>query len=450
MTQTPSLQRVTSTPALEPTATSTPEPKSNIDVDEEELNGTHIQFWHVWSGELDAMMDSLVTEFNQENEFGITVAAEYIGNYDDLDERILRTAAAQQALPDVVSGFDYHLLEWEAAGINLVELGSYFADPIWGFSRAEQEDFFPPYQDGIVRWSPGLPFQGSAQVMYYNASWAAELGFTDPPTTPSAFREQACAAARANAADPNAGYRTGGWVANTTPSAVLSWMYAYGSPVLSPGEQGYRFHTAETERAIEFLKDLYDAGCAWLVEGDYAENEFAARMALFVTGSVADLPYQVEAFVSSENSDRWTVIAFPSPGDSPLITTYGPSLGLFASTPSEQLAAWLFIKWMVSPEVQAKWVQASHTFPVRTSALAYLQDYADSHPQWAAALEFLPQARIEPPFASWKVVRWAVGDVGTQTFRSYFTSDRIPAMLQLLDKTAGEIHAQFEPTHAER
>jgi hypothetical protein len=37
-------------------------------------------------------------------------------------------------------------------------------------------------------------------------------------------------------------------------------------------------------------------------------------------------------------------------------------------------------------------------------------------------------------------VRWILNDVGTQIFRYYFTPDRIPATLELMDETAAELH----------
>ena len=70
----------------------------------------------------------------------------------------------------------------------------------------------------------------------------------------------------------------------------------------------------------------------------------------------------------------------------------------------------------------------------------YLDSYASQNPQWAAAQELLAVAQPEPGLESWKNVRWILGDVGTQIFRYYFTSDRIPATLELMDETAAELH----------
>jgi hypothetical protein len=33
--------------------------------------------------------------------------------------------------------------------------------------------------------------------------------------------------------------------------------------------------------------------------------------------------------------------------------------------------------------------------------------------------------------------------VGTQVFRSYFSADRIPATLELMEETAAELHSRY-------
>jgi hypothetical protein len=95
-----------------------------------------------------------------------------------------------------------------------------------------------------------------------------------------------------------------------------------------------------------------------------------------------------------------------------------------------------------SPEQQAGLVAAGSSFPTRTGALEQLEDYAADHSQWNEAQSLLEHAHSEPAFPSWENVRWVVGDVGTQVFRYYFTADRIPATLELMDNTAAELHAR--------
>jgi ABC-type glycerol-3-phosphate transport system substrate-binding protein len=280
--------------------------------------------------------------------------------------------------------------------------------------------------------------------MVYNQSWAEEMGYAVPPETPQEFREQACAAAQAMDLDTDpANNSHGGWAINTAPAAFLTWLYAFDSHVLAQGEASYHFDTAESEAALVYLKDLYDAGCAWEDNDEYPLPEFANRQALFATLPLSDLPALAAELERAENQDQWTVIGFPSDQAQPLITVYGPSFAMLGASPEEQLASWLLIKWLASPEEQARFITAGGTFPTRTSVSDLLKPYGVAHPQWAQAKSLLSTARTEPNLASWSVVRWALGDVATQVFRYYFTPDRIPATLALLDETAAELHARF-------
>ena len=392
-------------------------------------------------------MNGLVSEFNASNAYGITVDSAYQGNYNQLYERVLDAGSTGDP-PNIAVGYNYEILSWNDVGGGTLDLNRYVDDPEWGLSSQEQADFYAIFwtQDVEDGFRLGLPAQRFAQLMYYNLSWAEELGFEAAPQTPQEFKLRACAAARANNRDDDPDNNgTGGWVTNTSPSAILSWMYAFGSEAIDSAGTGYDFDTPQTRAALAFLKDLYDSGCAWQTDGDHAEEEFASRQALFVAASIADLPEQKKALDQAGNQDDWTLIAFPSPARQPVIDVYGPAFAVFKSSPQEQLASWVFLKWFLSPEVQARWVPAGHTYPLRASTAQLLEDFASAHSQWAGAQDLLPFAKTEPGFQSWSVVRWAVGDVGTQTFRSYFTPDRIPATVELLDETASELHQRFEP-----
>jgi multiple sugar transport system substrate-binding protein len=437
--------KTSSSPRPAPTAKA--KPSATLEVSSEDLQGIKISLWHPWSAAVGEAWNTLVSEFNSSNEYGITVDSAYQGNYNELYEKV-QAAIAAGAPPNLAVGYNYEILSWNAGGRGTVDLNTYVDDPRWGLGSQEQDDFYPPFwtQDVIDGARLGLPAQRFAQLIYYNLTWARELGFETLPGTPQQFKRQACAAAEANNRDDDPDNNgTGGWVTNTSPSAVLSWMYAFGGEVVNTAGTGYNFDTPQIQAAIAFLKDLYDSGCAWQTDGDFAEEEFANRQALFVTGSIADLPAQKKALDQAANQDDWTVIPFPSAVRQLVIDVYGPAFAMFKSSPQEQLASWVFLKWFLSAETQARWIAAGHTYPLQASTTQLLKDFANTHPQWAGAQDLLPFAKTEPGFQSWSLVRWAVGDVGTQTFRSYFTPDRIPATVELLDKTAAELHQRFKP-----
>jgi ABC-type glycerol-3-phosphate transport system substrate-binding protein len=431
---------------LTPTATITPQPTSSLGLKPSDLSGLSITFWHPWSGETERAVQESIDEFNATNEFGILVESESHGKLDALYERI-DTVESPADLPNIAIGANYQIQSWISSGKPVTGLNSFVDDPEWGLSSEEQSDFYRVFleQDVNDQIRFGFPAVRTAPLMFYNSTWAEELGFSSPPNTSEEFTEQACAAARANSTnDLPLDDGTGGWLIDTTPAGVLSWIYAFDSSVIHPAGNGYQFNTSQTEDSFIFLKELFDLGCAWELLETQAEVEFANRRALFITASLSDLKHQAAELERAGNNDVWTVTGFPSPSGDAIINVFGPSFTIFADSPEENLAAWLLIKWLSSADQQAKIIEAHGTFPTRTSTLDLLTAYARENPQWAAAQELLANAQPEPGLESWKVVRWILGDVGTQIFRYYFTPDRIPATLELMDETAAELHELTE------
>jgi len=190
---------------------------------------------------------------------------------------------------------------------------------------------------------------------------------------------------------------------------------------------------------------MYDAGCAWSGVNKYPNPEFATRQALFTTSSIAGLPYQEKAMTENNSTDEWTLIPFPSVSGTPVMDVYGPSFAIVKSTPEQELASWLFIKWFTSPENQAKWVEASGYFPTRKATFDYLDDFMASHPKWVAVREMVEAGygKFEPRDASWNSVRKAMGDAFAQIFQADFAKDQIPQVLQDLQKQAEEAYAEY-------
>lgn len=436
----------TITPAATPT---NPPPVSTLEVQAEQLNGLTITFWHPWSGEQASLLEQLLAEYNRTNPWGITVQATAYNGVSWMEEAVA-TATSSESLPDVLVGYNYQASHWDAAGSTLVDLERYMADPTWGLTADEQADFFPAFwsqdaadQPGGAAKRLGLPLHRSALVLYYNQSYARALGFSALPDTTYELRMRACAAAEANASDGQTGNDgTGGWLITPHPSLLVGWIYAFGGEITRPDGRGYQFDTPEAGQALDYIKGLQDSGCAFQAVGADPAAEFAARRALFFTGSLADLPAVEAAFTAAGNRDEWTVLPFPGSGAAPVLVTYGPVLSITHSTTERELAAWLVAEWLVSPENQAQWVANNHLLPVRQSTLAYLEDAVQENAQWGAALELLPLARSEPAYASWSVMRWALNDALAELLDPGFTSGQIPALLEALQQTALDIHTQ--------
>ncbi len=206
-----------------------------------------------------------------------------------------------------------------------------------------------------------------------------------------------------------------------------------------PRRRGYRFLSPRNLEATVFLKQLYDDGCSWIAPaGEGPAAAFATRQALFGTASLEELSEQGRAMAAAENTDDWTVLAFPGADQSGMMV-YGSSFVMLRSTPQEQLASWLFIRWMLESEQQREWVEVTGLFPLRTSLQEDLRDYARSHPQWVAAVALIPQGWEQPQLASWRQVRIMIGDGFDAMFRSNTPAGRVAEVLAIMDRTARDL-----------
>ncbi len=427
-----------------PQATNTPFVKnipdvaSQLGVGSDALKGLTIQVWDPWFGLEAGLFDSQVDDFNKTNEWGIKVQTTSQTNYTELFQNVT-TALPTADRPQLVIALPEHALAWDANGY-VVDLMPYVNDPLYGLADTDIRDIPSVFwnQDSIGGKRLGIPAERSARFILYNESWAKELGFDSAPHNADDLRLQACKAHTSMLSDKDkTNDGQGGWLVDTSAMTAFSWLAAFGGGVLERND--YRFLTPNNIAALTFVKQLYDSGCAWqATPGTDLAAAFANRKALFSTAGLEDLPGQARAFATANNADDWTVLTFPGQVQSGLII-YGSSYVVLKSTPEQQLASWLFIRWMLSPQIQAKWVETTGLFPLRVSSLDLLSDYRDSHPQWAAALALLPQGQIQPQLASWRAVRNMLGDGFENMFRVNVPSGQVAVILAQMESTSREL-----------
>jgi multiple sugar transport system substrate-binding protein len=431
----PDTPSVPSAPSPTLTLTPSPTPLPTLGVDPASLHGLSLQVWHAYTGQTSDLFTRQADQFSTENEWGIKIKPTGYGDYPGLFEAV-NTALNSGQSPDLVIALPEQALSWDAAGA-VVNLNPYFTDPQWALPVEVNADIPSIFlaQDNTSGKQLGLPAQRSARFIFYNQTWAHELGFTSPPSTPHEFSQQACAA--------NASFRQdkdvtndvkGGWVLDTRWQTSYSWLLAFGGGMVKG--PAYAFHTDPNLAALKFIKDLYDSHCAWPSETPY--DSFASRTALFISADLSEIPATVASMARFKNSDVWTVIPFPA-SSAGVVVAYGPSYSLLKSTPAKQLAAWLFVRWLLAPESQAQWVEAAGLFPLRKSVLGMVQPYRLASPQWEAAVGYLSLAQGVPHLASWRKVRYVLEDGLTVFFRTAQPVDKLPSLLDDMDSIAREL-----------
>lgn len=445
-TQDQNRAKSTKTPALSFTATLPPTPTAepHLDIQDQDLRGIKISFWHPWIGEPSTRLDAVVREFNRSNEWGITVVSQSYYSAGSLFDTVNASIDENEGgLPDVVAAPGDQLAVWSNNQDALVGLDGYINHPSYGLTEEELSAFRTDYleQDKIGGAQISVPFLRSAYVLFYNQTWAEELGFDSPPATPLEFKEQACAAAiHNNSARVVDLYGTGGWIVDSSPLTFVSWIQSFGGEITA-GE-GYLFESQEAEDAVAFLRGMLDEGCAWVSRSQTPQEYFLSRKALYYSGSLQDIFYLQKLRQASGSKDQWTVLPYPRIDGSVFAYTNGYSIAIFKAkdssagkqAPNQQMAAWLFTRWLTSPENQASIAETFPSLPVNSASEPLFQR---SGFPWKVIRELSEVVLPAPDGPSWRNVRRLVEDAGWQIF--HLPGDQVGTILPEIDKSIREM-----------
>lgn len=430
-TESSAAQNSTKTPKPE----STVETVSRLEVNEEALNGLEITVWTPWYGIESSLFDSFAEEFNSSNEWGIKVTVQHQVNFTNLYETVTASLPTKEK-PDLVIALPEHALEWNSEGV-VTNLIPYADDPEFGI---DSSDIAPVFweQDMLNETRVAIPAQRTARFLLWNETWAGILGFDSSPAAPEDFRQQSCRAQQSMLKDDSAqNDARGGWIVDTESTTAYAWLLAFEGGVLEGSN--YRFLTPNNIDAFKFLRELSEKGCAWQAATDTNPvTSFANREALFISASLEDLPTVARALASANNTDSWKVIPYPGENGDALVV-YGSSYVILNSTNEEQLAAWLFARWLLDNRQDARWVETTHLFPLRTSTLDLLGDYKKTHPQWAQAIALLPQGEVQPQVASWRKVKIMFGDGFAHMYRVNVPSGQVAAILAQMESLSRDL-----------
>ena len=158
-------------PAAAPTAAA-----PAVDASKYEVTGPiEITWWHALENQYAPLVDEIVDNFNKSQD-KIKVTAQYIGNYATVNEQLVAANAAGTGLPDVVVANTPYVAQYGASGL-CEDLNPYIQA-----TNFDIDDF----GEGMIKASSyegkqvSLPFLISTQVMYYNKTMADKLGVTVP------------------------------------------------------------------------------------------------------------------------------------------------------------------------------------------------------------------------------------------------------------------------------
>lgn len=424
-----------------PTEPATEGPLAGVDP-----TGATVVWWHQHTGAREQFLADIIATFNAQNPWGITVEASNQGSYADIYNKMIAGIPSGD-VPNLVVAYQNNAAAYYQAGGLVENLDVYVLDPQWGLNDAEIADFVPSFfyqdytPDGAARI--GFPPNRSLEAMYFNLSALKEMGYDGPPTDWETFREMACKFTESGWSGYE-GDDTVGYYIRTDASNVAAGTFSLGGDIFDKNTGQFTYNSPETVAYVQFMVDLYQAGCAALIAERYGDqNAFTAGRALFYVGSTSGLPF-VRSGIEEAFAEpfEWGVTALPY-ADVPVSDVYGASVSIPKTTPEQQLAAWLFVRWMTEPEQQAQWALVSQYFPVRYSAQEGLDAIFSDLPQYEQAWNLLQGVtKVEPQVASYDAVR----KEAEATFQNLLASGGdVQTALTQLTNAANEIMASFQP-----
>ena len=354
-----------------------------------------IVWWHAMTGVNADAINKIVAGYNK-SQSAIQVEAVFQGTYDDLLSK-LNTALASKAAPAIAQVFDIGQAYMRAS--DEVTPMQAFIDR----DKFDTSDFEPAvlnyykYQDKLQ----SMPFNASSAVLFYSKDAFKEVGL-DPAKPPTTFTEVADYAKKlvkrdTSGATVRAGFAPSiyGWFFEQL-MAVSGSLYADNGNGRDDRATKVVFNNAEGKAILDWWKAGIDGGYFTSpgIDNDGAKAAFNAGKVAMYLESTASLRGHINAAKFEVGVGKLPKPDKASAEGGAIIG--GASLYIMKSRPAEeQQAAWEFIKYVMTPAVQAQWQSDTGYYPVRKGAYneAPSKEWATKYPQFLVAVD---QIRTAP------------------------------------------------------
>lgn len=355
--------------------------------DASEVDKTTISFWHSMGGVNGQAIDTLVQKFNDENEYGITVEAEYQGSYDDALNK-LKSAQIGNMGADLVQVYEIgtrFMIEsgWIVPMQSMVNADEYDTSVL-------ESNLAAYYTINDMLYS--MPFNSSTPLMYYNKDMFDAAGITEIPDSLESIAQIGDKLLDSGAQE-------------VMSLGIYGWFFEQFI-----GKQGLEYANngngrTEAATAVAFdengaaanilneWKNLYDLGYAPNVGkgGDAGLADFSAGKSAITLGSTASLK-QILQDVDGKFEVGTAYFPKVKSTDEGGVSIGGASLwALDNNDPKKLRATWEFVKFLISPESQAFWNAESGYFPVNVDAHDedVFKENIEKYPQFETAIDQL-------------------------------------------------------------
>src|SRR5690554_1812180 len=117
--------------------------QDEVDWESVDPTGQTVTFWHQHTQERETTLQEIIADFNANNEYGITVVAEYQGGYGDIFQKMLALLGTSDT-PDIVVAYQNQAATYQLVD-GMVDLTPLVESERWGLSEEDIADFFPGF-----------------------------------------------------------------------------------------------------------------------------------------------------------------------------------------------------------------------------------------------------------------------------------------------------------------
>ena len=347
-----------------------------------------IVWWHAMTGVNGDALNKIADGFNK-SQSNIKVETVFQGTYDDLLSK-LNTALASNAAPALAQVYDIGQAYMRASG-EIVPMQAFIDRDKFNTSDFEPAVLnYYKYQDQLQ----SMPWNASSSILLYNkdAFKAAGLDSEKPPLTFSEITDAAKKLTKKDASGQTTQFGFGpsiyGWLFEQL-MATSGALYCDNGNGRDNRATKAVYNGAEGKAILDWWKAGVDGGYFLNpgIDNAGATNAFnAGKTAMYIESSAS-----LRGSVNTAKFQVGTGI-YPRPDGKPATggnIIGGASLYILKSRPvEEQQAAWEFIKYAMTPAVQAQWQNDTGYYPVVKAAYNEQpsKDWSTKYPQFTTAI----------------------------------------------------------------
>lgn len=321
-----------------------------------EIKGdTTVTFWHAMNGAQEKALTKITDDFMKANP-KIKIELQNQSSYGDLQKKVQATFTDPKNLPTITQAYPGWLYDAAESDL-LVDLKPFISDKTigWGDQEKIKQSLLEGAQINDKQY--GIPFNKSTEILVYNKDMFDKYGVKVPTNFEELAEVSKTIYEKSNKEVVGMGFDS------------LNNYYAIGMKNAGISlTKKLDFASKESKDVVEYYaKGIREGYFRTAGDDKYLSGPFAnGKVAMFV-GSMAG-----EGYVAKDTAGKFEYGVAPRPAK--INIQQGTDIYMFnrgddEKTKAQQTAAFLFMKYLATPEVQLYWAQETGYMPILDSVI---------------------------------------------------------------------------------